>query len=65
MIVFERNKELGPVLDQIGPAAEAHGCHVFTAAPGGEGWFNFNFHLLKDSTRGVSLAVLCFHLPRP
>jgi hypothetical protein len=63
ILLFVRNKELGPVLDQIVPAAEAHPCHVATAKPGGQGWCNFRFHLLEDPTRGVSLAVLCFHLP--
>jgi len=63
VILFVRNKSLGPVLDQIEPAAASHPCYVSTAAGGDEGWFNFNFHLLKDSTRGVSLAILCFHLP--
>jgi hypothetical protein len=64
VIVFIKNKKLGPVLEQIVPAAESHPCYVATAAPGGEGWFNFKFHLLDDATRGVSLAVLCFHLPQ-
>lgn len=63
IILFVRNRDFGPVLDQIEPAAEAHPCYVSTAAAGGEGWLNFNFHLLKDSSRGVSLAVLCFHMP--
>lgn len=63
IIMFVRNKEFGSVLDQIGPAAETHPCYVAIAASCGEGWFNLKFHLLNDSTRGVSLAVLCFHLP--
>jgi len=63
VLMFVKNKVLGPVLDQIVPAAAAHPCHVATGEPGGEGWYNFRFHLLEDPTRGVSLAVLCFHLP--
>lgn len=64
LIVFVSNKQLGPVLEQVSPAAEAHPCYVSKSAPGGEGWFNFKFRLPDDSTRGVSLSVLCFHLPR-
>jgi len=63
IILFVRNREFGAVLEQIEPAAETHRCYVSTGAPGDEGWFNFNFHLLNDSTRGVRLGVLCFHLP--
>lgn len=63
IILFVRNKELGPVLEQIEPAAAEHPCFVSSAPQNDEGWFNFNFHLLDDSTRGVRLAVLCFHLP--
>jgi hypothetical protein len=64
IILFVRNKEFGSVLNQIGPSAEAHSCYVSASARDGESWFNFSFHLLEDSTRGVSLAVLCFHLPQ-
>ena len=63
IILFVRNKEFGPVLEQIEPAAEEHSCFVSSAAPSGEGWYDFNFHLPDDSTRGVCLAVLCFHIP--
>jgi hypothetical protein len=63
IVLFVRNKQLDPVLDQIAPSAERHSCYVSTAASNGEGWDNFNFHLLNDHTRGVRLAVLCFHLP--
>lgn len=60
---FVRNKELDPVLRQVAPAAAEHPCFVSSAPPDREGWFNFKFHLPNDKTRGVSLAVLCFHLP--
>jgi hypothetical protein len=63
VLLFVRNKELGPVLNQIAPAAEGHPCWVAISTPGGQGWQNFKFHLPQDATRGVSLAVLCFHLP--
>jgi len=63
IILFVRNKELTPVFEQIKPAATSHRCYVSMAKPNDESWSNFNFHLLDDSTRGVRLAVLCFHLP--
>lgn len=62
ILLFVRKKELGPVLAQIEPAAEEHPCYVSTNPQKDEGWFNFNFHLTGDSTRGVRLAVLCFHM---
>lgn len=57
-----RNNELDPVLQQIEPVTAVHPCFVARHEPEGEGWYNFRFHLPKDNTRGVSLAVLCFHL---
>lgn len=65
IILFVRNKLLGPVLEQIDRVAAAHPCCVSAASQTDEAWFNFNFHLLEDPTRGVKLAVLCFHLPSP
>lgn len=64
VILFVPNREFGPVLDQIEPAAETHACWVSTLPRTEDGWFNFNFHLVADATRGVRLAVVCFHLPR-
>jgi hypothetical protein len=63
IVLFVRNKEFGPVLDQIEPTVKSHRCYVSTAASGGEGWSNYNMHLANEPTRGVLLAVQCFHLP--
>ena len=63
ILKFIRNKELDPVLQQIAPTAEEHPCFVSNIGNTKEGWFNFNFTLPDDPTRGVQLAVLCFHFP--
>ena len=63
IINFVRNKELGPVLDQIEPTVAKHTCFVSAGSSQTEGWSNFHFHLPSDPTRGVRLAVLSFHFP--
>lgn len=63
ILKFVRNKELDPVLAQIEPTAEQHPCFVSAKQHEDEGWSNFNFHLPNDATRGVQLAVQCFHFP--
>lgn len=62
IICFIRNKNLGPVLQQIDAETPNHPCFVKHKGHKSEGWFNFEFHLLDDETRSVQLAVLCFHL---
>jgi len=63
VVFFVRTKELAPVLAQIETVAAEHSCFVKTRPRESEGWFNFDFHLKEDSSRGVKLAVLCFHFP--
>jgi hypothetical protein len=64
LLLFVRNKELTPILAQIAPTVEQHPCYVSVAdAVNGEDWLNFNLRLPNDSTRGIRLAVLAFHLP--
>lgn len=62
IICFIRNKNLGPVLQQIDAETPNHPCFVKHKGQKPEGWFSFEFHLLGDETRSVQLAVLCFHL---
>jgi hypothetical protein len=62
IIYFVNNKNLQPVLDSIETETLKHACYVKAKEKDGEAWFNFHFHLLKDNTRGVELAVLVFHL---
>jgi len=63
LVCFIGNKELNPVLKQIQDCTKDHPCHVKHHGNRSESWFNFEFHLKHDSTRGVKVAVLCFHLP--
>jgi hypothetical protein len=61
ILYFVDNKNLQPVLDQIKNEMPKHSCFIKHVSDSDEGWFNYNFHLLNDSTRGVKLAVLVFH----
>jgi hypothetical protein len=63
IVCFVRNKELNPVLQQIETQTPNHPCFVRYHGKTADGWFSFEFHLKDDHTRGVQLAVLCFHLP--
>ena len=63
IVCFIRNKELDPVLKQIETETANHPCFVKYHGKKAEGWFSFEFHLKDDETRGVQLAVLCFHFP--
>lgn len=62
LICFVKNKELGPVLQQIESRTSDHYCFVKYRGKMNEGSFNFEFHLKDDPTRPVRLAVICFHL---
>jgi hypothetical protein len=64
ILCFVRNKELGPVLEQIETKTERHPCFVKATGKIEDGWFRFAFHLPEDATRGVDLNVLCFHFPQ-
>ena len=63
VVCFIRNKNLDPVLKQIETKTASHPCFVKCHGKKGESWFSFEFHLKDDETRGVQLAVLCFHFP--
>ncbi|MGA9349778.1 MAG: hypothetical protein WBW48_13370 [Anaerolineae bacterium] len=64
VVCFIRNKELDPVLKQIETETANHPCFVKYHGKKAESWFSFEFHLKDDETRGVQLAVLCFHFPQ-
>jgi len=64
ILVFVRNKELGPVLDQIESSTAEHSCYVSARTKFDEGSYNFNFRLPDDATRGVQLAIQFFHFPQ-
>ena len=61
LLCFVRNKELAPVFSQIELGTRQHSCFIKYRGKRGEGWFDFEFHLISDNTRSVRLSVLCFH----
>ncbi len=63
VIYFIRNQQLEPVLETIRVATPDHSCFVSTTGEVTRGRYSFRFHLSEDTTRGVDLAVLCFHFP--
>jgi hypothetical protein len=63
ILCFIKNKELTPVLEQIESGTLRHPCFVKSCGKRTESQFQFNFHLKDDTTRGIELAVLCFHFP--
>lgn len=62
IIYFVNNKNLQPILDDIDVMTAEHPCHVSRQKKGEEDWFIYHFHLADDSTRGLALAILFFHL---
>ena len=63
ILCFVKNKEFGSVLKQIEGQTAEHECSIRFSGSQEEGWFNFYFHIKDDESRGVKLAVLCFHFP--
>lgn len=64
IVYFVSNKNLDPVFQEIEKSTPSHPCFVKFDGQGDDGWFNYQFHLPEDHTRGVKLAILCFHLPK-
>lgn len=63
IICFIKTKTLNTVLEQIEVETKNHPRFVKYKEKVADGWFSFEFHLKDDETRGVKLAVLCFHFP--
>jgi len=63
ILCFVKNKELNPVLEKIESETSNHNCFVKYNGKQSGSWFNFDFHLKDDTSRGVKLTVLCFHFP--
>jgi hypothetical protein len=61
IIYFVRNKNLGPVLEEIDAATPDHRCYVETLGKTNDGWINFRLKLLEDSTSRTNLSILVFH----
>lgn len=63
ILCFVKNKELNPILEKIESETSNHNCFVKYNGKQSDSWFNFEFHLKDDPSRGIKLAVLCFHFP--
>jgi hypothetical protein len=63
ILCFVKNKELSPVLEKIESETSNHNCFVKYNGKQSDSWFNFEFHLKDDTSRGIKLAILCFHFP--
>jgi hypothetical protein len=63
LVIFVKNKEIGPILKQVEEGTDSHGSCVRALGQVREGWYSFRFHLPDDESREVRLAVLCFHFP--
>jgi hypothetical protein len=63
ILCFINKKELNPVLEKIESETSNHNCFIKYNGKKSDSWFNFEFHLKDDSSRGIKLAVLCFHFP--
>jgi hypothetical protein len=63
ILCFNRNQQQDPVLNKIQDATPKHPCFVRRRSGEGTSFFHFDFHLPNDDSRGIRLAVLCFHFP--
>ena len=65
LLVFVRNKQLQPVLDNIRAATPSHTSYESVVADrlNDEGTLRCRFSLPTDATRSVDVSVCCFHFP--
>jgi hypothetical protein len=63
VIYFIDNKQLDPVLETVKSSTQEHSCFTKYDRETARGWYFYQFHLPQDETRGVQLAILCFHFP--
>jgi hypothetical protein len=63
ILYFITNKQLAPVLETVKDATQEHPCFTKYDKESARGWYSYHFHLLEDETRGVQLAIVCFHFP--
>jgi hypothetical protein len=62
LICFVRTKELRTALEAIEKETESHPNCIKYKGRVGISRFNFEFHLKDDPSRGVQVAIQCFHL---
>jgi hypothetical protein len=63
ILYFVPSKQLAPVLDAIKDETQRHPCFTRYDGEPARGWYSFHFRFPEDETRGVHLAILCFHFP--
>lgn len=61
ILMFVQNKQITNVLQQVKEDTAQHPCFVKSKGSPSEARFDFAFHLPGDESRGVQLAVFCFH----
>jgi hypothetical protein len=64
ILCFVRGDVISSVASSIASVVSKHPCYRRTRDTVAEGWYQFDFHLPNDPSRGLSLAVLCFHFPQ-
>jgi hypothetical protein len=64
ILCFVRGDVISSVASSIPSIVAKHPCYRRTRENVAEGWYQFDFHLPNDPSRGLSLAVLCFHFPQ-
>lgn len=63
IFIFNRNRDLTKVLEQISPTVSAHDCFVREIPYGTETEFRFVMHQHADRARELTLTVLVFDVP--
>jgi hypothetical protein len=63
IFIFNRNRDLTKVLDQISRTVSGHDCFVREIPYGGETEFRFVLHHRGDRERELTLTVLAFDVP--
>jgi hypothetical protein len=64
IVYFVDTKEMVAPLKAIKETTASHPCYIAAKPQREESWFQFEFHLPGDPSRGVHVAILSFHLPR-
>jgi hypothetical protein len=63
LLVFNSNRQHERVLVTIEESTPTHSCFVRKRDSLVEGTFLFDMHLPGDESRGIQMAVLCYHFP--
>lgn len=63
ILCFVRSDAMSDVMDSVPSVVAMHACFRRSRKNLAEGCYEFDFHLPGHASRGLSLAVLCFHFP--